>query len=157
MSELDALVRGVLESLDGAGPLADWLQEHDREKEAVLLRRRMKAWQTERAKAPDRAAMGATECLRVFGRDLSSTEARQKRLFERADRSFRDYIRSRFLPARKPKPVGPHTCRRATTCCCSVSGTEPDESCPVHGGGEWPPRCEACGRMMKWIKEGTAA
>lgn len=45
-----------------------------------------------------------------------------------------------------------HTCKRAHTCSCDIQGLEPDESCPVHGGGEWPPRCEICGRLMKWPK-----
>ena len=46
----------------------------------------------------------------------------------------------------------PHVCRQSTTCTCSIVGLEPDEECPVHGGGEWPPRCETCGRLMPWPK-----
>ena len=34
MNDLDALVTAVLANLDAAGVLADWLQEHDREREA---------------------------------------------------------------------------------------------------------------------------
>lgn len=26
---------------------------------------------------------------------------------------------------------------------------EPDEECPIHGAGEWPPRCCICGRFLK--------
>lgn len=54
--ELAALVTGVLADLDGAGALADWLQEHGREREAALLRRRWKSWKTVRAQCvPDKA------------------------------------------------------------------------------------------------------
>lgn len=44
----------------------------------------------------------------------------------------------------------PHTCRRPSACTCSIQALEPDEQCPVHGAGEWPPRCEVCGRFMQW-------
>jgi hypothetical protein len=27
---------------------------------------------------------------------------------------------------------------------------EPDERCPVHGPGEFPPRCAECGRFLPW-------
>jgi len=30
-----------------------------------------------------------------------------------------------------------------------VKENEPDEECPVHSAGPWPPRCEVCGRFMK--------
>ena len=43
-----------------------------------------------------------------------------------------------------------HYCRKGTTCTCSVQGLEPDEDCPIHGCGQWPPRCEVCGRFMPW-------
>lgn len=42
-----------------------------------------------------------------------------------------------------------HTCKESKTCSCSVIGLEPDEECPVHGYGEYPPRCEICGRFIK--------
>ena len=35
-----------------------------------------------------------------------------------------------------------------TTCECSLTALEPDENCPVHGLGEYPPRCGVCGRFM---------
>ena len=41
-----------------------------------------------------------------------------------------------------------HVCQRPKTCCCSLLADEPDEACPVHGMGEWPPRCETCGQFM---------
>ncbi len=43
-----------------------------------------------------------------------------------------------------------HICRESHTCCCSVLALEPDEDCPVHAQGPWPPRCEVCGRFMDW-------
>jgi len=33
-----------------------------------------------------------------------------------------------------------HRCREARTCCCYQLADEPNERCPVHGFGEWPPR-----------------
>lgn len=44
----------------------------------------------------------------------------------------------------------PHECRRPDTCCCDTAALEPDEDCPIHGAGEWPPRCAECGRLVKW-------
>lgn len=43
-----------------------------------------------------------------------------------------------------------HRCERNRTCTCSTQGLEPDDDCPIHGGGEWPPRCATCGRLMRW-------
>lgn len=43
-----------------------------------------------------------------------------------------------------------HVCRESKTCTCSLLALEPEESCPQHGVGEWPPRCVVCGRFMKW-------
>lgn len=45
-----------------------------------------------------------------------------------------------------------HTCQRPRTCSCSITADEPNESCPIHGAGEWPPRCQTCGRLMPWPK-----
>lgn len=42
-----------------------------------------------------------------------------------------------------------HEHRESKTCSCYILGLEPDESCPVHGMGEWPPRCEICGQFVK--------
>lgn len=42
-----------------------------------------------------------------------------------------------------------HECRRPDTCVCDVQALEPYEFCPVHGSGEWPPRCKICGQFME--------
>jgi hypothetical protein len=42
-----------------------------------------------------------------------------------------------------------HVHRESGTCRCSIIADEPTEDCPVHGH-PWPPRCAACGQMMKW-------
>ena len=42
-----------------------------------------------------------------------------------------------------------HTCAEDDTCTCSIVALEPDEHCPTHGYGEWPPRCATCGRYMQ--------
>jgi hypothetical protein len=44
----------------------------------------------------------------------------------------------------------PHICQRPKTCRCSVTALEPNEDCPIHGHGEWPLRCEVCGKFMTW-------
>ena len=41
-----------------------------------------------------------------------------------------------------------HVCKESRTCCCYQLALEPDEKCPVHGAGEWPPRCETCGKFI---------
>lgn len=43
-----------------------------------------------------------------------------------------------------------HECRESHTCCCSMQAVEPDEDCPIHGCGPWPPKCEICGRFLRW-------
>jgi hypothetical protein len=112
MDDLRALVTGVLADLDGAGALADWLAEHDREREAVLLRRRWKWWKRERqnALAPEdtawiEAAIKPLNDLVDALRLLSPTaivnfdarvELRAAGL-ENADESFRRYVQRRFL------------------------------------------------------------
>lgn len=50
----------------------------------------------------------------------------------------------------KKEVIRKHVCERATGCCCSVAALEPNEDCPVHSGGEWPPRCIHCGKFMRW-------
>lgn len=45
-----------------------------------------------------------------------------------------------------------HICKQATHCICSSINLEPDETCPIHGSGEFPPRCENCGQFIKWKK-----
>ena len=44
----------------------------------------------------------------------------------------------------------PHQCSEATGCRCSQLADEPNEKCPVHGGGEWPPRCGECGHFLPY-------
>ena len=41
-----------------------------------------------------------------------------------------------------------HVCQEDKTCCCYQLALEPDEKCPLHGAGDWPPRCETCGRFI---------
>ena len=53
-------------------------------------------------------------------------------------------------PVRSSELVMPHVCRESKTCTCYQLALEPDESCPQHGAGEWPPRCAVCGHFMKW-------
>ena len=42
-----------------------------------------------------------------------------------------------------------HHCRPPTGCTCYPLATEPSEACPIHGAGEYPPRCWRCGRYLK--------
>jgi hypothetical protein len=42
-----------------------------------------------------------------------------------------------------------HVCSEDKTCTCSIQALEPDEECPVHGAGPYPPRCGKCGRFIK--------
>jgi len=48
---------------------------------------------------------------------------------------------------KKNKPKN-HKCVESTTCCCDIQKLEPNENCPIHGYGQWPPRCEICGQFM---------
>lgn len=43
-----------------------------------------------------------------------------------------------------------HKCVESTSCTCSISALEPNDNCPVHSSGNWPPRCEICGRFMRY-------
>jgi hypothetical protein len=43
-----------------------------------------------------------------------------------------------------------HKCVKRNWCTCSSIAFEPNEDCPIHGVGDWPPRCADCGRFMKW-------
>lgn len=43
-----------------------------------------------------------------------------------------------------------HECRESRACCCSMGALEPADACPIHGCGEWPPRCETCGKFLPW-------
>ncbi len=42
-----------------------------------------------------------------------------------------------------------HECMEINHCTCSSWHLEPDDDCPMHGGGPpWPPRCMYCGKFM---------
>ena len=41
-----------------------------------------------------------------------------------------------------------HVCKIDKTCSCYVVGLEPNEKCPKHGAGEYPPRCADCGKFI---------
>lgn len=43
-----------------------------------------------------------------------------------------------------------HICAETTVCCCYLLAYEPNERCPIHGCGPWPPRCAECGRLLPW-------
>jgi len=43
-----------------------------------------------------------------------------------------------------------HQCRESDVCSCSLTALEPDERCPIHDAGIWPPRCAECGRFLPW-------
>jgi hypothetical protein len=49
-----------------------------------------------------------------------------------------------------------HKCQEGRSCCCSITALEPDDDCPLHGY-PFPPRCEICGRYMKWPKTNFSA
>ena len=48
-----------------------------------------------------------------------------------------------------------HVCEENKECICFGWKNEPDERCPQHGAGSWPPRCDTCGRFMKWPERMT--
>lgn len=43
-----------------------------------------------------------------------------------------------------------HKCRESKACTCYLLASDPNEDCPAHSGRQWPPRCETCGRFIKW-------
>jgi len=43
----------------------------------------------------------------------------------------------------------PHKHKRQDWCNCSSSALEPEDSCPIHGQVEYPPRCYLCGQFLK--------
>ncbi len=158
MDELTLLVKGVLADLAGAGALADALQESGRDREAVLLRRRWKQWDKQWRAANVRGHL-AVQLGTMYKPGTPGYAGAVKRFAgivrERIDRTFARYIRSKFLPKRKiMAQVTPHECQVGRSCTCSVAGLEPAEDCPIHG---WPgsPRCDRCGRMMKWSARAT--
>lgn len=51
---------------------------------------------------------------------------------------------------RQKTTIANHICSSADYCTCSMSALEPNERCAVHGAGEWPPRCQYCGRYLPY-------
>ncbi len=43
-----------------------------------------------------------------------------------------------------------HECKVSNACCCYIGALQPEDNCPMHGCGEWPPRCMYCGKFIKW-------
>ncbi len=164
--ELTALVKGILANLEATGvlALADWLDENDaphydgKKSRGQLLRRRAGTWQKNRRNAIVVTTMFCAKMEQQTRRPVSALSFNAKlRQEERgADAGMSHYIRARFQPRKKPKPPAPHTCQRPRSCCCSMSADEPDDRCPIHGGGEWPPKCGTCGRIMPYTREGLA-
>jgi hypothetical protein len=42
-----------------------------------------------------------------------------------------------------------HVCAERDYCTCQTYALAPDDTCTVHGVGDWPPRCDECGRFVK--------
>lgn len=42
--------------------------------------------------------------------------------------------------------------KEADYCVCDSQALEPNDECPIHGAGEFPPRCMYCGCFMPWPK-----
>jgi len=42
-----------------------------------------------------------------------------------------------------------HKCCPIDYCTCSILADEPNEDCPIHCSGPWPPRCGDCGRFLE--------
>lgn len=47
-----------------------------------------------------------------------------------------------------------HVCERIDYCICDTMAMEPNEDCPLHGHGPFPPRCGHCGRFLPWQATG---
>jgi hypothetical protein len=152
--DVAALVKAIVDRGEwfAVGPLADKLQELGRDKEAALLKRREAMWAKKSGRVQLEVAIAMANVQSLTGRKpdagILNRLAKQKR--DRHDKAFKAYLRSRFLPKRKTARPRPHICQRprTCTCTCSVSGLEPSDDCPQHAGGEWPPRCGDCGRLM---------
>jgi hypothetical protein len=43
-----------------------------------------------------------------------------------------------------------HKCEESKTCRCYLLSDTPNEDCPIHGAGPWPPRCKICGKFINW-------
>lgn len=107
MNEFNALVRAILEAgPDGAGALADWLDEHD-DPRGKLLRKRWKNWQASRLKAMADAVKHAQETEAWYRSQFPAptptmivhaaiTVSPSLRIVERIDAAMIRYIRERF-------------------------------------------------------------
>jgi uncharacterized protein (TIGR02996 family) len=95
--------------LAACGPFADWLQEHGREREASLLRKRWARWDKERRVAeeekrtlekaaiePFRKLQELIEGMRNASFHYSFSHLTDHKGGERADDSLRRYVRERF-------------------------------------------------------------
>jgi hypothetical protein len=49
--------------------------------------------------------------------------------------------------------MNPHRCRKSDVCRCYPLALEPNERCPLHGCGDWPPRCGECGRFIRFLHD----
>lgn len=119
MTELGAFAAAVLDGLDGAGAMADFLEERG-DPRAVLLRRRWRRWRKDRevaGRAEEREwAAQATRWGRVKALFRSLVAPPPKRAAGTAavDATFRRYVARKFaaeLPA-VPKPKKPRRRRR---------------------------------------------
>ena len=58
----------------------------------------------------------------------------------------------------RARKTGAHVCHEYHGCTCSSYALEPSEGCFDHGGGPWPPKCDVCGRFLRWdIRERFSA
>jgi hypothetical protein len=73
------------------------------------------------------------------------------------DRRYGALIKQRCLDKTTPsisstveaRTTDSHVCHEGKTCSCYLLALEPNEDCPVHGHGEYPPHCCVCGRFLK--------
>jgi len=108
-------------------------------------------WQKQRANAKVVAALTVIEHERISGRPSPAilVNSRTISLERAADNGMKTYLR-RLLPRRKFNlTVPPHVCYVFHGCSCRSDADEPDDHCEVHGGGEYPPRCAVCGRIIR--------
>lgn len=108
MADRAGIAAAVLEDLDRAGALADWLEENGEARLGRLLRLRWKRWRVERLAAELLVRRADEELVRPW-RDLLArlkaggatvsgrVEVRASREpIDRADESFRRYLTGRF-------------------------------------------------------------
>ncbi len=91
MTELERFVAAVLAEPDGAGALADWLEEHD-DPRGALLRRRWKSWRTQRGTV----VLKSFKKWRATGCTAEVAHAAAMHDRSALDHAFKAYIRERF-------------------------------------------------------------